>query len=341
MKNFGGTHFDGTTTRKNPVMMKAEGSNLIIEPVPGSGQTGRMEFRLEDLKIEPPLSTGFRIIRLPHPHGHIETPELAAVKAIEESAGVNRAARLLHLFESNLRLTLLACLFTAALIAGLTYYGIPALADRAAREIPPQAAKFISDNAVKELDKSIFKPSKLAEDKKEHIREIYGEFAEKAGIAPSELLFREMAGAPNAFALPSSYIVVTDKMASFVESDDELMGVLAHETAHMAEKHALRQILRNTGVYLLISLATGEVASTLSAGAAIPALLVESGYSRKFEAEADALGASLMVRTGRTVESMIKFLERIEREYPQSASSGPLSTHPSTKSRLENLKALR
>jgi predicted Zn-dependent protease len=45
---------------------------------------------------------------------------------------------------------------------------------------------------------------------------------------------------PNAFSIPGGYIYVTYDLFDYIQSDDELAGILAHEIAHVIHNHALK-----------------------------------------------------------------------------------------------------
>jgi predicted Zn-dependent protease len=92
---------------------------------------------------------------------------------------------------------------------------------------------------------------------------------------------------PNAFALPSGIIVVTDELVMLAEHENEIVAVLAHEIGHVRHRHGLRTLLQNSAVALLIASVTGDLASVTALSAALPTLLVEAKYSRAFETEAD------------------------------------------------------
>ena len=83
----------------------------------------------------------------------------------------------------------------------------------------------------------------------------------------------------NAFALPNGTIVVTDDLVKLAEHDDELVAVLAHEIGHVVSRHALRRVLQDSGVMLLVAGITGDIVSISSLAAALPTLLIEAKYS--------------------------------------------------------------
>ncbi len=341
MKSFFAHHFDGRSTKRNPVTVTVSGRALTVSPA-DEGEEGRsFTVNLDEIRIDPDLAAGLRVIRLPEGMGHLETNETASVNALEHGLRKNRFTRALRYFETNLGLTVGMLVVTIGLLFALAYYAIPMLADRLALNLPPAAMDFITEKALGELDRGIFKPSEADGWRKRRLVDKYDAFAHALGIDPPRLIFRRLNGPPNAFALPARYIVVTDEMLDYVNSDDELLGVLAHETAHMEKKHALRQILQNSGVYLVLSLALGDATSILSVGAALPALLVESGYSRRFEAEADREGFIMMKKAGRPPEASITFLRRMEKDYPGAEGGSLLSSHPSLKARIQALERMK
>lgn len=90
----------------------------------------------------------------------------------------------------------------------------------------------------------------------------------------------------NAFALPGGHILVTSGLFAITESPAEMAAVMAHEMAHVEERHTLSRLLKNFTVVLLFSddLLISEASS----------LLVSTAFDRKQEEEADAFALSLL-----------------------------------------------
>ena len=122
-------------------------------------------------------------------------------------------------------------------------------------------------------------------------------------------------------------------------SDDQLLGVLAHEVAHDDLGHVAKIQTLGTGlslgVILLDQIVPGSSAITPLAGE-----LVVRGYSRKEEYDADRHGVVLLQRTGRQKDVMINALAWL---LAQSGPSGGgfLATHPATEDRIQALKELK
>lgn len=144
----------------------------------------------------------------------------------------------------------------------------------------------------------------------------------------------------NAFALPGGYIGVNSGMLDFVENQDQLAAVLAHEVGHVLAQHhnerASQQVLLETGLGLAGAGGINPTAlQALGLGAQFGILLP---YSREHESEADVIGLDLMARAGFDPrQSLQLWANMARRERGQPAEF--LSTHPSHQTRLRTLEA--
>ncbi|MGH8426721.1 MAG: M48 family metallopeptidase [Gammaproteobacteria bacterium] len=144
----------------------------------------------------------------------------------------------------------------------------------------------------------------------------------------------------NAFALPGAFVGVNSGLIEATRSEDELAGVLAHETAHVVQRHIAREVADshyNNLIDLAILLGAIAVAAAnpdLAAGAITGA---EGGvtqravnYTRADEMEADRVGISILARAHFNPQGMIEFFEYMEQEYALQGYQIPefLSDHP-------------
>lgn len=116
---------------------------------------------------------------------------------------------------------------------------------------------------------------------------------------------------PNAFSLPGGYIWVTRGLLHEVRSDEELAGVLAHEVAH-ADDRDFARLLKVQLVFLGLQsvLRKGEHDNWVTAAMALE--VIESlRRSRKYEAQADGVGARIAWRAGYDPEGLLDFLRTI------------------------------
>jgi predicted Zn-dependent protease len=155
----------------------------------------------------------------------------------------------------------------------------------------------------------------------------------------------------NAMAAPGGFIFVTKGLLRRCGDEEALAAILAHEIGHVAARHGLQSIKKSrlidafkvigseasqrlnseeltkiTGIFEGV---LGDVVETL----------VERGYDRKFEYEADKLALSFAVRTGYSPGGLAEFLVGMEEHQPSGPAAGWFKTHPSAADRLARVKS--
>jgi predicted Zn-dependent protease len=157
----------------------------------------------------------------------------------------------------------------------------------------------------------------------------------------------------NAFAAPGGYVFVFTGLLHNFGSEAELAGVVAHELAHVSQRHVARRI-ENMQLVTLASLAgmvagiflgtkgegnMGTAGEALMAGAMAGGQSAFLSYSRTDEREADQVGMSYLVEAGFPPQGMIGAFERIRRKRFLGGGTLPayMSTHPDVEERLTYL----
>jgi predicted Zn-dependent protease len=144
----------------------------------------------------------------------------------------------------------------------------------------------------------------------------------------------------NAFALPGGFFYVNSGLILAADEEAELAGVMAHEIAHVAARHATKQLTRgnwaNIATIPLIFVGGGiGYAVRSAAGLALPVTFLS--FSRGFETEADYLGLQYMYKTGYDPQAFVSFFEKLqakEKKKPGTLARA-FSTHPQTPDRIE------
>ncbi|KAJ2885510.1 metalloendopeptidase [Coemansia aciculifera] len=144
----------------------------------------------------------------------------------------------------------------------------------------------------------------------------------------------------NAFVLPGGKIFVFSGLLDVTKDDAGLATVLSHEIAHQMARHSAEKLSQANllGVlYLVASLFVDP--SYLQFGRAMSSLLLELPNSRQCEQEADQLGLYLMAKACYDPAQAVALWQRMK---AAEMASPPqfLNTHPSTDSRIENIRAL-
>ena len=112
----------------------------------------------------------------------------------------------------------------------------------------------------------------------------------------------------NAFAAPGGFVFITTGMLNFIENEDELAFVIAHEIAHIELDHGLNAIKQNEGSKIF------NQATSDGAGAFFDAFqsFAENGYSEKLESEADIRGAEIASNLGYDISQGVNVIKRLE-----------------------------
>ena len=144
----------------------------------------------------------------------------------------------------------------------------------------------------------------------------------------------------NAYALPGGFFYVNSGLILAADNEAELAGVMAHEIAHVAARHATKTATKveiwNIASIPLIFLG-GPAGFAVRQAAA---LLVPMGFlkfSRDMEREADLLGIEYDYAAGYDPSALVDFFERLQARKNQkhSALAKAFSTHPMTEDRIQ------
>ena len=114
----------------------------------------------------------------------------------------------------------------------------------------------------------------------------------------------------NAFAAPGGEIVILNGLLKEAQSPDEVAGVLAHEMAHVVERHPTASAIRALGVSILLELVTGDGAGAAAGLAEFGGVLLLFSYSRDNEREADRLAQEMLARAGLKTTGLVDFFRR-------------------------------
>jgi len=148
----------------------------------------------------------------------------------------------------------------------------------------------------------------------------------------------------NAFAVPGGQIAIHTGILTKSESESELASVVAHEIAHVTQRHIARNIENSRfdniiALGALLAAAAAGSAEGAQAGLAVAsatALDRRLRYSRAYEAEADSLGLRLLSRAGFNPQAMPTFFKRLLKDSRLNESFAPefLRSHPLTVKRI-------
>lgn len=331
MHAFEATYYDGKTSVPHPVQ-------VWVEPDGGlrlDGHDFELRVARRELRVSPRLGDTVRSIFLPDDQ-KLETTDNEALDALALLGGASRHL-LLHRLEKSWPAVCAAVLGSLLFVGAGVLYGIPLAARVVAAKVPAELAHRLGEDALLVLDKTIFDPSELAAEDRVGLEHAFDRLAALHPELRLRLELRRL-GSPNAFALPSGVIVVTDELVELAQGVDELVAVLAHEIGHVHHRHGLRMVLENSSLAILVGAYVADVGAMASMLAGFPMLFSQAAYSRSHETEADDHALELMERVGVEAHHFASIIRRLG-EAADGSSGGAsaglhyLSSHPPSEER--------
>jgi predicted Zn-dependent protease len=151
----------------------------------------------------------------------------------------------------------------------------------------------------------------------------------------------------NAFAAPGGFIGINAGLILATQSEAELAGVIAHEVAHVTQRHIARGFAdqQQLGIpfaaamlasALLAATSDSQVGSAAMAGTMAASVQHRINFTRANEQEADRVGTQFLLQSGFDPNGMANFFARLERKAMGSAARVPefLLTHPLPRNRV-------
>lgn len=154
---------------------------------------------------------------------------------------------------------------------------------------------------------------------------------------------------PLAYSAPGGFVFISKGLMRMMESEEELAGVLAHEVAHISKKHGLSAIKQSRlmdAFSILVAEGKKYTSDEITKLASIyegalddiVTMLIEKGYSRQQESEADRIGAFYSNRAGYNPKGLQSFLETLEGQEGKTFEIGLVKSHPNPGERGTALK---
>ncbi len=334
-----GWWYPSGSSARHDAELSYNGSLFTVTPSQSSPITGGFL----ELEISPRVGNIARKVMLPD-GSLFETKDNDAVDALLRRSG-HRAQRSGLLYQLETKWPWIGAAVVATLLSlfATTRWGIPWVSREIAYSLPMSANEMISRETLELLDELILDDSQLPQSRQQHIRAHFEKYLVplQEEEFPYRLHFRSMQNTPNAFALPSGDIIITDKLIEIAENQQEIDSVLLHEIGHVVHRHGLRQILQSSFMTVAVIMISGDLASVNDLAIALPVFLLENHYSRKNEGEADLYAFECMMAAGIDPIHFSTIMARISNEMLDNRGqedAGPKKTPESD--RAENSESL-
>ncbi len=321
-------YFDGKTSRAHRVTLSVEDGVASI-----AGDAER-SCPIGALRVSERARNVSRKVTFPD-DAYLEIRDAQAFDALLADTGYRDSA--VVRMQQSWRGALIAFAATVAVLTLGYLYGLPVMAEAIAKALPHKVERSIGSGMLDFLDRRILSPTALPAARQAAIVAHFKRLAAPREDAPDyTIVFRKSRIGPNAFALPSGQIVLTDELVKLMDNDEQVIGVLAHELGHLHERHLMRRIVQSSAVGAVATVLFGDASAIV---ANIPTLMLDMKYSRDAEREADDYAIAMMKANGIPLTQMIRGFEKLkiaagEKDNPASSY---LSTHPSTTERIAHM----
>jgi predicted Zn-dependent protease len=330
---FDAVYFDGKPSARNAVRVRADETSLYI-----AGQAVHLSIPRAAASVDSPVPRARRAIHLPD-GAQLQTDDHDALEALFPRA--NRLEGWVYRLERHWLHALAGLAVVVVVSAWCVIYGLPLAAKFAVGFEPLEVEARLGEQALSSIDGALCNPSKLDAQRQQSLRASFDVLTAGHDDDHRPRLELRACGriGPNAFALP-----LTDELVRLAQDDAQVSAVLAHEIGHVRYRHALRQALQAAGLAALISALAGDAVSITSLAVTLPTVLLQSGYSREFEDEADSYAFQRLKEIGLSPRDFAEILTRLEEfrgtetgANKSAAGGGTLdyiSTHPATARRI-------
>lgn len=139
----------------------------------------------------------------------------------------------------------------------------------------------------------------------------------------------------NAFATPGGYIYVYTGLIKYLDSEEQLAGVMGHEIAHADQRHSTKAMTKQYGIAALAQIASGTAGGALASQVA--GSLLQLKFGRGAETEADTYSVIYLCPTGYEADGAADFFRKLEEEGSGGRPPEFLSTHPNPGNRVANI----
>ena len=338
MIEFDAVYYDGRSSARTPVRVRGYTLDIRID-AEGLG----LNVPLAKIRVDPPLGGTRRLLNLPD-GAQLQTDDHAAVDALFPRA--NAFEGWVHRLERSWPYALAAVVVVALFAWWVVADGLPRAAKVAAAFVPPSVEAELGEESLKLFEEKLCKPSTLSAARQAQLQRRFATLTQ--GLDDDHayrLLPRDCRGiGPNAVALPGGAIVITDALVKLAKNDDQVSAVLAHEVGHVRNRHTLRMTLQAAGLAALAAAIFGDATSIVGLATSLPVALLQNGYSRDLETEADDYAFQRLKEIGISPKAFADIMALLEKEHEKRAgkrSSDYFSTHPPTAKRIERALSAR
>lgn len=340
MTEFAATYYDGKSSARTPVRVRGAGGRLQVAGADANFDVLLLDVPLDEVRADARVGSARRFLGLPE-GAQLQTDDHDAVAALFPKA--ERVQRHILGLERRWSYTLAAVAIIAAFTWWAVAHGLPVAARLAAMAVPANLQAKLGEQALYTVDQSFCTSSGLEPAKRASAQKQFDVVT--AGLNDGFMYRLEFRACPrigaNAFALPGGVVVITDDIARLATDDRQLAAVFAHEVGHIHHHHGLRLGLQGAGLIALVAALAGDAVSITGLAVTLPSALLQAGYSRSFEREADDYAFERLKQIGLPASHFADIMALLSKGGDSRASGSALdylSTHPAVSQRIERAR---
>lgn len=324
--------FDGKEAKSRPTRVYIGPDGLDILAGEAAGRYRRGDIVLLD---ESEDGSFFSLDIKPHPGCVLAFRDPAARQKLRAFALLRRPA----FFGLSLagRAAVLAG-FLAGFSAFMYFAGMDLAVDAAVKVIPYSADRMLGNAVIGSFsEKAVAPDDSVLKSALEKSRAMVQGLAEHSRDSIRIILVADTS-IKNAFAFPGGHIVVFTGMLRLLETREEWMGLLAHEGGHIHLRHGMRRLVRASILAVGASMILGDVSGVASVLADNAGALVNLGYGRRDESEADGFARRSKSAGVGSASGLATLLEKLLKLDQTPGWAAFLSSHPATQERIRALR---
>lgn len=219
------------------------------------------------------------------------------------------------------------CYYVYSKINWSKLFGVEKITENVDEQLGDVFWKSYSAEMVEVKDTKMVKP----------IQQMVSKICSDNNIAPSSINVHVVENKEiNAFAMPGRHLVVHTGLIDFVDHEEEIAGVIAHEIAHIESGHVVKKLGKEIGLTILMNLTLGDIGGEVVRNAL--STLTSTAYDRSLEKDADLKAVDYMVAAKMNPSYLASFLEKLDKQSQTPEVLQWVSTHPDSKIRVEYIQ---
>lgn len=324
-------YFDGKTSRAQNVTLSV---NDGVASLTGDAER---TCPIADLRVSERARNTVRKVTFPD-GAYLEISDVSAFNQLLAQTGYQDSP--VVRMQQSWRWTFIAIAATVVVLALGYLYGLPAAARIIAHAMPVQVERAIGRETLSLLDRQLMQPTELPAAQRAAIVERFKQMLPpRDGVPDYEIVFRKSPKlGPNALALPTGQIVMTDELVRLMDDQDAVVGVLAHELGHLHERHLMQRLVQASAIAAIAAGLFGDVSSIL---VTVPTVVLDMKYSRDAEREADDYALAMLKANGMSAETLARGFEKLGAADKGMTPPPYLSSHPSTDERVARIRGTK